>query len=105
MRDLDLGVVPNGASVDIVSERVEADVVYADVILELSAITLNVFDVDTTDENGGDARLDNILIGTVSLRFADDGSAIAGRIDVGGTSGTGGPVSSEYHAALTGSRY
>jgi hypothetical protein len=105
MRDLDLGVVPNGASVDVVSERVEADVVYADVILELSGInTLNLFNVDPADGNG--AELDSILVGTVSLRFADDGSAIAGRIDVGGTSGTGSStVSSEYHAAVTGSRY
>jgi len=106
MRDLDLGVVPNGASVDVVSERVEADVVYADVILELSGInTLNLYNVDAVDESGG-VLLDSILVGTVSLRFADDGSAIAGRIDVGGTSGAGGStVSSEYHAMLTGSRY
>lgn len=107
MSDLDLGVIPNGASVDIVSERVEEDVVYADVIVELSRInTLNLYNVDTADVNGAGAQINNILVGTISIRFAPDGSAIAGRIDVGGTSGMGGPtVSSEYHAALAGSRY
>ncbi len=107
MADLDLGVIPNGGSVDIVSERVEEDVIYADVIMELSPInTMNLYNVDTADEHGAGAQLNNILVGTVSIRFAPDGSAIAGRIDVGGTSGTGGPtVSSEYHAALSGSRY
>ena len=36
----------------------------------------------------------------------NDGSAIAGRIDLGGTSGMGGPtVSSEYHADLGGDRF
>ncbi len=50
MADLDLGVVTNGASVDVVTERVEADVIYADVILELSRLnTLNLFNVDTAD--------------------------------------------------------
>jgi hypothetical protein len=107
MGDLDLGVIPNGASVDIVSERVEADVIYADVIMELSRLnTLNLYNVDTADENGSGAQINNILVGTVSIRFAPDGSAIAGRIDVGGTSGMGGPtMSSEYHAALSGARY
>jgi hypothetical protein len=107
MGDLDLGVIPNGGSVDIVSERVEDDVVYADVIMELSPVnTLNLFNVDTADANGGGAQINNVLTGTVSIRFAADGSSIAGRVDVGGTSGMGGPtVSSEYHAALAGSRY
>ncbi len=107
MADLNLGVIPNAASVDIVSERVEEDVLYADVIMELSPInTLNLYNVDTADANGAGAQLNNILVGTVSIRFAPDGSAIAGRIDVGGTSGMGGPtVSSEYHADLSGARF
>ena len=107
MADLDLGVVTNGASVDVVTERVEADVIYADVILELSRLnTLNLFNVDTADESAGGAQITNILVGTVSIRFAPDGSAIAGRIDVGGTSGLDSTtVSTEYHAALSGDRF
>ena len=107
MGDLDLGVVPNGAAIDVVSQRVDADVVYADVIVELSRLnTLNLYNVDTADEGTGGAQLDNVLVGTVSLRFAPDGSAIAGRIDLGGTSGPGSPtVSSEYHATLNGDRF
>jgi hypothetical protein len=104
MADLDLPVIVTAADVDIVTERVDGDVVYADVITSLAPInTLNIYDVDSGQAV---AQVNNVLTGTVSLRFNADGSAITGRVDLGGTSGQGGPtVSSEYHAALSGTRY
>jgi hypothetical protein len=103
MADLGLPAIVSRADVDIVTERVDGDVVYADLIQQLAPInTLNIYNVDS----GVGAQVNNILVGTVSVRFAPDGSAITGRVDLGGTSGMGGPtVSSEYHAALSGSRY
>ena len=92
------------------TERRDDDVVYADMITGLAPLQgYNIYNVDAGRYVAQDS---NILVGTVSVRFAAsvrvvaDGSTITGWIDVGGTSGTGAPsVSSEYHAAITGQRH
>ncbi len=103
-RDLGITTTVQGADVDVVTERRDDDVVYADVIHGLTPnADFNVYDV--RDDQSA-AQISYLLEGTVSVRFAADGSSITGRIDLGGTSGMGDPrVTTQYHADISGQRY
>jgi hypothetical protein len=106
--DLQIPVILSGQDVDIVTERREDDVVYADLIdgLWTSLTPTNQFNLfNVSADQFGQFQIHYLITGTVSVRFSAGGSSITGRIDLGGTSGQGGPtVSSEYHAAITGER-
>lgn len=63
--------------------------------------TFNIYNLTS----GVTAQIHNVLAGTIDVQFNDGAQTVNGTIQIGGSSGFGGPtVTSEYTASFTGTR-
>lgn len=103
-RDLQIPAEHPGTDADVVTERRDDEVVHADLVAGLAP--LDSFNLYTVGYQAAGAEVNSILTGSLSVRFAADGSSVTGRIDLGGTAEPGGSTSaSRYEAAITGQRH